>query len=65
MARFAAVCILAAAACCLLRSLAFVPVAAPRSDQLATAAGAAAIASIPAGAEAFVYKGASDCTFQG
>mmetsp|Transcript_24901 Transcript_24901/g.57773 ORF Transcript_24901/g.57773 Transcript_24901/m.57773 type:complete len:131 (+) Transcript_24901:74-466(+) len=57
MARLAAVCVLAAAACCLLRSVAFVPTAAPRSDKLATAAGAAAIATIPAGAEAFVYKG--------
>ena len=58
MARLAAVCILAAAACCLLRSLAFVPAPATRSDALATATGAAVIATIPAGADAFVYKGA-------
>eukprot|EP00439_Symbiodinium_sp_Y106_P015359 s4211_g2.t1 len=57
MARFAAVCLLAAAACCLLRSLAFVPAPATRSDALTTATGAAVIATIPAGADAFVYKG--------
>ncbi|CAE7368512.1 mph1 [Symbiodinium sp. CCMP2592] len=57
MARLAAVCLLAAAACCLLRSLAFVPAPATRSDALTTATGAAVIATIPAGADAFVYKG--------
>ena len=61
MARFAAVCLLAAAACCLLRSLAFVPAPATRSDALTTATGAAVIATIPAGADAFVYKGTFSC----
>ena len=61
MARFAAVCMLAAAACCLLRSLAFVPAPATRSDALTTATGAAVIATIPAGADAFVYKGTFSC----
>ncbi|CAE7256017.1 unnamed protein product, partial [Symbiodinium necroappetens] len=57
MARLAAVCVLAAAACCLLRSMAFVPAPAPRSDVVTTAAGAAVIASAPMAADAFVYKG--------
>ena len=61
MARFAAVCLLAAAACCLLRSLAFVPAPATRSDALTAATGAAVIATIPAGADAFVYKGTFSC----
>ena len=54
-------CLLAAAACCLLRSLAFVPAPATRSDALTTATGAAVIATIPAGADAFVYKGTFSC----
>ncbi|CAE7198661.1 unnamed protein product [Symbiodinium natans] len=57
MARLAALCILAAAACCLLRSLTFVSAPAARSDALTAATGAAVLASIPAGADAFVYKG--------
>ena len=61
MARLAALCILAAAACCLLRSLTFVSAPAARSDALTAATGAAVLASIPAGADAFVYKGIMGC----
>eukprot|EP00930_Biecheleria_cincta_P068377 TRINITY_DN5577_c0_g1_i3.p1 TRINITY_DN5577_c0_g1~~TRINITY_DN5577_c0_g1_i3.p1 ORF type:complete len:148 (+),score=35.58 TRINITY_DN5577_c0_g1_i3:54-446(+) len=58
----AAVCMLAASCCALLRcSMAFLPSRGnpvPRNDvALATAAGAAAVASIPDSAEAFSFQG--------
>eukprot|EP00438_Fugacium_kawagutii_P014793 Skav228782 [mRNA] locus=scaffold589:625555:626262:- [translate_table: standard] len=58
MARAAALCILAAAAC-LLRSIAFVPAPAARSVSAdpAVAAGAVVLATVPTGADAFVFKG--------
>eukprot|EP00434_Breviolum_minutum_P033832 symbB.v1.2.029937.t1/scaffold3324.1/size59041/5 len=57
MARATAICILAAALC-LLRSIAFVPAPASRvSADPAVATGAAVLASVPMGAEAFVFKG--------
>ncbi|CAJ1401132.1 unnamed protein product [Effrenium voratum] len=54
-----AVCMLAAVACCLLRSSwAFIPGREPvRSDAAVAAAGAVVAASMPQHAEAFVYKG--------
>mmetsp|Transcript_82464 Transcript_82464/g.197866 ORF Transcript_82464/g.197866 Transcript_82464/m.197866 type:complete len:133 (-) Transcript_82464:250-648(-) len=54
-----AVCMLAAVACCLLRSSwAFIPGREPvRSDAAVAAAGAVVVASMPQHAEAFVYKG--------
>lgn len=61
MARATALCILAAAIC-LLRSIAFVPAPAQRtvSAEPAVAAGAALLATVPAGADAFVFKGNVD-----
>ena len=58
MARATALCILTAAIC-LLRSIAFVPAPAQRtvSAEPAVAAGAAVLATVPAGADAFVFKG--------
>ena len=55
MARATALCILAAAVC-LLHSIAFVP--ATRNVDPAVATGAAVLATVPAGADAFVFKGA-------
>eukprot|EP00434_Breviolum_minutum_P039222 symbB.v1.2.034822.t1/scaffold4561.1/size37971/1 len=61
MARATALCILTAAIC-LLRSIAFVPAPAQRtvSAEPAVAAGAAVLATVPAGADAFVFKGNMD-----
>lgn len=57
MARATALCILAAALC-LLRSIAFVPAPATRTVDPAVVTGAAVLATVPAGADAFVFKGA-------
>ncbi|CAK9052892.1 Uncharacterized protein SCF082_LOCUS28890 [Durusdinium trenchii] len=56
MARVAALCILAAALC-MLRNIAFVSAPARTTADPAVAAGAAVLATVPMGADAFVFKG--------